>query len=94
MQIKKKKPSIATTVDQEANPVASAKSGATPMSVSAALGSLKVKQPSATTGMNGMGELAKTKPMDIKAITAKTDEPEAVDSRSEEYKERIKKRAK
>jgi hypothetical protein len=83
MNIKKRKVhsgESATTGSNGMGDVAK-KSESVPMSVSAALGSLKVKGPSATTGQTGASiPSAKTESMDT--------------GHSEAYKERIKKRAK
>lgn len=105
MQIKKRKANGVSAVEQQENKGLSATpSKAVPMSVSASLASLKKKQPSATTGENGMGPSATTGGMGIKGPSATTGDmgvkgptakAEAMTSKhSEAYLERIKKRAK
>lgn len=111
MQIKKKNSSVLKTVEQEPNEVykakdmssatgqVSAKSGAIPMSVSAALGSLKTK-PVSTTGTGSFMNIktAESGVAGLKGVSSKAigeiGQVSEEDSKREEYKERLKKRAK
>ena len=83
----------AVDAEENSHPTAKKSSGV-PVSVSAALGSLKKKEsPNAITGGMGVkGPSANTGGMDVKSPSANTDPMD--DGHSEAYKERLKKRVK